>query len=189
MVLRYTKVSASCLSPLTMKFLQQLVSKKNSKQSPSKHVDPSSIERKSLEAAVAILQTEPPTISLENVADNLPRLDDNTLLCILQALTSPVALTTARMVSIRQLPPPSSPPDGLSSDMQATIRIWRCKDPMDVLGTRAVSTGAAAGLAQARSPPRCQRGATTAGRPQVAPIAQEYMLSAVAGPSDRQYSA
>ena len=184
-----TKVSASCLRPLRMKFLQQLVSKKNSKQSSSKHVTPPSTQQKSLEAAVAALQTEPPKISLENVADNLPRLDDDTLLCILQALTSPVALTKARMVSTRQPPPPSSPPNRLSSDMQTAIRIWRRKGLMVALGTRTVPTGAPAGLAPAHSPPRRQRGATTAGRPQVAPIAQEYMLSAVADPSDHQYPA
>ena len=185
-----TKVSAPSLSPPPkMKFLQQLVSKKISKQSSSKHATPSSTERKSLETAAAILQTEPPKISLENVADNLPRLDDNTLLCILQALTSPVALTKARMVSTRQ--PPCLPhwPHRFSSDMQAAIRIWRRKDPMDVLGPRTVPAGAAAGFAQACSPPRRQCGATTAGRPQIAPIAQEYMLSAVTDPSHRQYPA
>ena len=87
-----------------MKFLQQFISKKNSKQSSSKQVTPSSTELESLQAAVALLETEPPKISLDNVADNLPRLDDNTLLCILQALTSPIALTSARLVSLHVNP-------------------------------------------------------------------------------------
>lgn len=159
-------------SPLKMKFLQQLVSKKNAKQNSSKQVTPSPIERKPLEAAVVMLETEPPRISLENVADNLPRLDDNTLLCILQAFTSPVALTKARMVSL--LVTPHRHPHHLtasSSDLQAAIRLWRRKDPMGALGTRTVPTGAVSELTQARSPARRQRGTVTAGRPEVASIA------------------
>jgi hypothetical protein len=87
-----------------MKFLQQLISKKNSKQSSSKHVTSSSTEQKSLQEAVTLLEIEAPKIALDNVADNLPRLDDNTLLCILQALTSPVVLTKARLVSLHVCP-------------------------------------------------------------------------------------
>ena len=83
-----------------MKFLQLFLSKKNSKQSSSKQLTSSSTEKESLQAAVALLETEPPKISLDNIADNLPQLDDDTLLCILQALTSPIALTSARLVSL-----------------------------------------------------------------------------------------
>ena len=143
-----TKGSSSCFQPSQMKFLQQFISKKNSKQSSSKQVTSSSTELESLQAAVALLETEPPKISLDNVADNLPRLDDNTLLCILQALTSPIALTAARLVSLHvnphRLPHRLITP---SSDMQAPIRLWGCKSSVDALGSRAVPTGAAARLA------------------------------------------
>jgi hypothetical protein len=112
--LQCTKVFPSCSQPSQMKFLQQLRSKKNSKQNSSKHVTSSSIERTPLQVAVTLLETEPPKISLDNVADNLPRVDDNTLLCILQALMSPVALANARMVSSTCQPLSSfSPPDHL----------------------------------------------------------------------------
>ena len=143
-----TKVSSSCFQPSQMKFLQQFISKKNSKQSSSKRVPSSSTELESLQAAVALLETEPPKISLDNVADNLPQVDDNTLLCILQALTSPIALTSARLVSLHVNP--RRLPHRLitsSSDLQAPIRIWGCKGSMDALGSRAVPTGAAARLA------------------------------------------
>ena len=111
--LRCIKVPPSCFQPFQMKFLQQLISKKNSKQSSPKHVTPSSTEQTPLQAAAALLETGPPKISLDNVADNLPQLDDDTLLCILQALTSPVALTKARMVSPHVSPSPFPPPDRL----------------------------------------------------------------------------
>lgn len=142
--LQGTKVSSSCFQPFRMKFLQQLISKKSSKQSSSKHVTSSSTERKSLQEAVALLETEPLKISLDNVADNLPRLDDNTLLCILQAITSPVALTNTRLVSIHAIPHrPSHRLTTLLSDLQAPIRLWGCKNPMDAMGPRTVPTGAA----------------------------------------------
>ena len=143
-----TKVSSPCFQPPQMKFLQLFISKKNSKQSSSKQLTSSSTEQESLQAAVALLETEPPKISLDNVADNLPRLDDNTLLCILQALTSPVALTNARLVSLHVSPRCRSHRlTTPSSDLQAYIRIWGCKSAMDVLGTRTVPTGAAPRLA------------------------------------------
>ncbi len=143
-----TKVSSSCFQPPQMKYLQRFILKKNSKQSSSKQLTSSSTEQESLQAAVALLETEPPKISLDNVADNLPQLDDNTLLCILQALTSPVALTSARLVSLhvrpRRLPHRLTT---ASSDLQAPIRIWGCKSVMDVLGTRTVPPGSAPRLA------------------------------------------
>lgn len=185
--LRYTKVSPSWSQPSQMKFLQQLVSKRNFKQSFSKHATSSPTERRPLEAAVAVLETEPPKMSLDKVADNLPQLDDDTLLCILQALTSPVALTKARMVSL--LVSPDHPPHRLTvppSDLQAAIRLWRCENPMDALGTRTVPTGAAAGLTQARYPSRRQRRTATAGRPEISPITQEYMFATVANSPDCQ---
>lgn len=182
-----TKVSLSCFQPSQMKFFQQLVSKKNSKQSSSKHATSSPTERRPLETAVAVLETEPPKISLDDVADNLPQLDDDTLLCILQALTSPVALTKARMVSL--LVGPHHLPHRLTvspSDLQAAIRLWRRENPMGALGTRTVRTGAAPGLAQARYPARRQRRTATAGRPEISPITQEYMLETVANSPDCQ---
>jgi len=60
---------------------------------------------------------------------------------------------------------------------------------MDVLDPRTVPAGATARLAQAHASARRQRGTDAAGRLEITPIAQEYMLSAVADPPGYQYPA